>query len=69
MSELFDNTMQGLLEALEIQKRIDIDKAYQVAKRNTKYNEDGKAVISQDDEWINETEWDNILQQIMEEQS
>ena len=38
------------------------NKAYKMAMENTKYNNEGKAVISSDDEWIEETEWDDINQ-------
>ena len=33
-------------------------KAYQLAMNNTKYNQEGKAVVELDDEWREETEWD-----------
>lgn len=39
-------------------------KAYRLAMQNTKYNADGKAVISADDEWVNESEWDDIFQKM-----
>lgn len=42
-------------------------KAYQLAMKNTNYNADGKAVISKDDEWKNETEWDDIFEQMKKE--
>lgn len=42
-------------------------KAYQVALNNTKYNSEGKAVISKDDEWTNETEWDDMFEQMKKE--
>lgn len=42
-------------------------KAYRVALNNTKYNEDGKPVISKDDEWVSETEWDDIFKQMKNE--
>lgn len=43
--------------------RID-KKAYQLAKKNTKYNKEGKAVIEKDDEWRDEKEWDDIFKQM-----
>lgn len=43
------------------------NKAYQTALNNTKYNSEGKAVISKDDEWLNETEWDDVFEQIKKE--
>lgn len=36
-------------------------KAYQLAMNNTKYNSEGKAVISKDDEWAEETGWDDMI--------
>ena len=42
-------------------------KAYQLAMNNTKYNEEGKAVISKDDEWADEKEWDDMFEQMKEE--
>ena len=42
-------------------------KAYQLAISNTKYNLEGKAVISKDDEWIDETEWDDMFEQMKKE--
>lgn len=42
-------------------------KAYQIAMENTKYNVHGKAVISQDDEWATETEWDDMFEQMKKE--
>ena len=41
--------------------------AYEVARKNTKYNKKGEAVISSDDEWIEETEWDEIAEKAMKE--
>lgn len=40
------------------------NKAYKMAMENTKYNTEGKAVISSDDEWIEETEWDDMFKQM-----
>lgn len=42
-------------------------KAYQTALNNTKYNNAGKAVISQNDEWADETEWDDMFEQMKKE--
>lgn len=42
-------------------------KAYQLAMSNTKYNGEGKAVISKDDEWASETEWDDLCEQMKKE--
>ena len=48
-------------------KGIYNNKAYQIAMQNTKYNAEGKAVVSADDEWIEETEWDDIYNQMKKE--
>lgn len=40
------------------------NKAYQMAMANTNYNADGKAVIASDDEWVEETEWDDMFEQM-----
>lgn len=57
-------------QALPFQPRLNgtyNKKAYKLAMQNTNYNVDGKAVITEDDEWRNETEWDNIFEQIKKE--
>ena len=41
--------------------------AYRCAMRNTKYNADGKAVLSADDDWIQESEWDEMFQQMQKQ--
>ncbi len=38
--------------------------AYKLAMQNTNYNKEGKTVISSDDEWNDETEWDDIFEQM-----
>ena len=38
--------------------------AYKLAMENTKYNKAGKAVISSDDEWAEENEWDEIFEEM-----
>lgn len=44
------------------------EKAYKMASDNTKYNADGKAVISENDEWSDEKEWDEVFEQMQNEQ-
>lgn len=44
-------------------------KAYQLAMKNTKYDNDGKAVVEKDDEWRYETEWDDVFEQMKKERS
>mgnify|MGYP000660614546 FL=1 len=41
--------------------------AYKLAMQNTNYNNEGKAVISTDDEWNDETEWDDMFEQMQKE--
>lgn len=41
--------------------------AYKLAMNNTKYNEEGKAILSSDDEWTNESEWDSMFEQMKKE--
>ena len=41
--------------------------AYKAAMENTKYNKDGKATVSSDDEWADETEWDDMFEQMKKE--
>ena len=41
--------------------------AYKLAMQNTSYNKEGKAVISSDDEWNDETEWDSMFEQMKKE--
>lgn len=40
------------------------EKSYKMASDNTKYNADGKAVISENDEWHDEKEWDEVFEQM-----
>ena len=53
-----DDVMSALAEYLVTNK----NKAYAFATSNTKCNEDGRPVISKDDEWLGETEWDDLFQ-------
>ena len=43
--------------------RIYDEKAYLLAMKNTKYNDEGKPVIAIDDEWREEKEWDTLFAQ------
>ena len=38
---------------------------FSVAEKNTKYNKDGRAVISKDDTWFNEDEWDEHYKELV----
>ncbi len=58
-------------QALPFQpKRIQNDyslKAYQLALENTKYSADGRPVVEQGDEWREETEWEEMFEQMKKE--
>ena len=41
--------------------------AYKLAMKNTNYNNTGKATVSSADEWNDETEWDDIFEQMKKE--
>ncbi len=43
------------------------EKVYEFAKNNTKYNDEGRAVISNNDEWLDETNWDDLYEQMKKE--
>ena len=43
------------------------EKAYQLAVNNTKYNSAGKAVVELDDEWRDETEWEDMFEEMKKE--
>lgn len=45
------------------------ERSYKLALENTKYNSEGKAVITLDDEWSEEKEWDAMFNQIQMEKS
>lgn len=49
-----DDIMTALAQYLSENK----EKAYSFATANTKYNEQGRPTISKDDEWLQESEWD-----------
>lgn len=40
------------------------EKAYNFAKNNAKYNAQNRPIISKDDEWIKETEWDELYNKL-----
>lgn len=44
------------------------ERSYKLASENTKYNSEGKAVITLDDECREEKEWDAMFNQIQMEQ-
>lgn len=52
-----DDPMSALAQYLETNR----EQAYSFATANTKYNEQGHPVISKDDEWAEESEWDDLF--------
>lgn len=42
-------------------------KAYKMAMQNKSYDKNGKAIISSDDDWTDETEWDDMFEQMKKE--
>lgn len=57
-----DGTMSALAQYLERNK----EKAYSFATENTIHNAQGRPTISKDDEWLNETEWDDLFKALSE---
>ena len=52
-----DDTMSALAKYLETNR----EQAYSFATANTKYSLHGSPSISRDDEWVNESEWDDLF--------
>lgn len=40
---------------------------YTLALQNTHYNKEGQATIASDDEWVDESEWDELFKQLRAE--
>lgn len=57
----------GLMSALAQYLDTNRERAYSFASANTKYNEQGRPVISKDDEWVNESEWDDLFELLKSE--
>ena len=43
-------------------------KAHALARKNTKYNEDGQAILTEDDPWADEEEWDALYRKLLEQE-
>ena len=43
------------------------ERSYKLASENTKYNSEGKAVITLDDKWRDEKEWDAVFEQLQKD--
>lgn len=52
-----DDSMSVLTQYLETNR----ERAYSLATSNTKHDKHGHPVISKDDEWIDESEWDDLF--------
>ena len=57
-TEREDDLMSALAQYLDTNR----ERAYSFATANTKYNEQGRPVVSKDDEWLNESEWDDLYE-------
>lgn len=53
-----DDPMSALAQYLENNR----EQAYSFATANTKYNKQGHPVITKDDEWAEESEWDDLFE-------
>lgn len=49
--------MSALSQYLEINR----ERAYSFASANTKYNTHGHPTVSKEDEWVDESEWDDLF--------
>lgn len=59
-SQKEDDAMTTFTQYMENNRK----KAYSVAEENTVYNEQGRPVISKDDEWAKESEWDDLFDKL-----
>jgi len=55
-----DNPMTTYTEIIKKNK----EKIQKIAEENTKRNQDGLPVISKDDPWRKETEWDELYKEL-----
>lgn len=53
-----DDFMSALAQYLDTNR----ERAYSFATANTRYDEQGRPVVSKDDEWLNESEWDDLFE-------
>lgn len=49
-------------DILQQKLKNNMDKAVEIVNKNTIRNEQGHVVISKDDEWLNDTEYDEIIE-------
>ena len=52
---------------IKMNNHIYTERDYELARKNTTYNEEGRAVIPKDDEWLEETEWDDLFEELKKE--
>lgn len=43
--------------------------AYKIAMNNTNYNKEGMPMIPKNDEWVEESEWDSVFEQMRKEKT
>lgn len=53
-----DDSMSALAQYLGTNR----EQAYSFAAANTKYDKQGHPVISKEDEWVKESEWDDLFE-------
>lgn len=59
-----DITMEGNVLNLKSLIKGNISRAIDLAKQSNKYNEKGEAVLSKDDEWREDNEWNNYYDKL-----
>lgn len=53
--------------AANTQSAVYNEKAYDIAGKNTLYDKNGRVMVSKDDEWLNEPEWEEMFTQVASE--
>ena len=68
LQELLSNKQAVREQALPFRPDMNVGKygleAYKLAIQNTKYDKQGRATISSDDDWVDESEWDDVYEQV-----
>jgi hypothetical protein len=55
-------TREEMNKILQQKLKDNMDKAVEIANKNIIRNEQGHVMISKDDEWLNDTEYDEIIE-------
>ncbi|MCM1135437.1 MAG: hypothetical protein NC400_07655 [Clostridium sp.] len=58
-----DGSMSLLTQYLESNR----EHAYALATENMRYDKHGRPTVSKDDEWLDETEWDDLFHSLADE--